>query len=217
MCTPSTAGKRGLAGWYQRFHAHLMEQGKRSYEPLVRERKQALFGNLRGTVLEIGPGAGPNLAYYPRDVRWIGVEPNPHMHPYLHAEASRHGLPIELRAGTAEALPVEDGSVDAVVSTLVLCSVADVARTLAEVRRVLRPGGRFVFVEHVAAPTGTALRTFQNLVQPLWTPLADGCHPNRETWASIEGAGFADVRLDHFRLPTGPAGPHIGGVAVRGA
>jgi SAM-dependent methyltransferase len=209
-------GKSGLAGWYQRVHARVMERGKRSYEPMVRERKRALFGDLHGTILEIGPGTGPNLAYYPRGVRWIGVEPNPHMHPYLHAEASGHGLPVELRAGTAEALPAEDGSVDAVVSTLVLCSVSDVARTLDEVRRVLRPGGRFVFVEHVAAPSGTNLRRFQNAIQPLWTLLADGCHPNRETWTAIEGAGFADVRIEHFRLLIGPAGPHIAGVAVRG-
>lgn len=210
-------GKSGLAGWYQRIHAHIMEQGKRSYEPLVRERKQALFGSLHGAVLEIGPGTGPNLAYYPQHTRWIGVEPNPHMHPYLYAEAARHGIAVELRSGSAERLPADDASVDVVVSTLVLCSVGDVAQTLREVRRVLKPGGRFVFVEHVAAPRGSRLRTVQNLIQPLWTPLADGCHPNRETWNDIEQAGFVDVRVEHFRLPVGPAGPHIAGVAVRGA
>lgn len=215
MSAPLESGKPGLGGLCQRIHAHMMEQCKGTYEPLVRERKQALLGNLRGTVLEIGPGAGPNLAYYPREISWIGVEPNPHMHSYLRAEAARRGIAVELRGGSAEQIPADDGSVDVVVSTLVLCSVADVGRALAEARRVLRPGGRFVFVEHVAAPAGSALRTLQNLVQPFWTPLADGCRPNRETWAAIEGAGFADVQLTHFRLPIAPVGPHIEGVAVR--
>jgi SAM-dependent methyltransferase len=215
MAIPPVSGKPGLGGLCQRIHAHMMEQCKGSYEPLVRERKQALLGDVRGTVLEIGPGAGPNLAYYPRGITWVGVEPNPHMHPYLRAEAARRGIPVELRGGSAEELPAEDGGVDAVVSTLVLCSVADVGRALAEVRRVLRPGGRFVFLEHVAAPAGTSLRLVQNVLQPLWTPLADGCRPNRETWAAIEAAGFARVELAHFRLPVAPVGPHIAGVAVR--
>lgn len=209
-----SAGKSGLAGWYQRIHARIMEQGKRSYEPLVRERKQALLSVLHGSVLEIGPGAGPNLAFYQPTVHWIGVEPNPHMHPYLYAEATKHGLAVDLRSGVAEHLPAADASVDAVVGTLVLCSVNDVERVLSEVQRVLKPGGRFVFIEHVAAPAGSRLRTVQNVIQPVWTPLADGCRPNRETWHAIEHAGFAAVHIDHFRLPTGPAGPHIAGYAV---
>lgn len=217
MGTPSVLKKVGLASWYQRVQARLMQQARRSYEPLVRERKQALLGDLHGTLLEIGPGTGPNLAYYPRGARWIGVEPNPHMHPYLQAEAAQRGLQVELRDGRAEQLPAGDASVDVVVSTLVLCSVTDPTRTLSEVRRVLKPGGKFVFIEHVAAPPGTGLRRLQNLIQPLWTLLADGCHPNRETWTALEQAGFASLHIEHFRLPIGPASPHIAGVAVRGA
>src|SRR5439155_26769491 len=131
-------------------------------------RKRALLGTLHGTVLEIGPGTGANLPYYPPDIQWVGVEPNPYMHPYLQKEAGRRGLRADLRTGVAERLPLPDESVDAVVSTLALCSVADLPQVLREVRRVLRPGGRFIFIEHVASPPGTRLRRLQNLVRPVW-------------------------------------------------
>lgn len=203
-------------GWHRRVHAALMAHFCTGYERSMGDRKRALFRDLHGTVLEIGPGTGPNLAYYPPDIHWIGVEPNLHMHPYLHASAAKHGLAVELREGTAEQLPAATADIDVVVSTLVLCSVDDVTRTLAEIRRVLKPSGRFMFVEHVAAPEGTRLRRFQNWIQPLWTKLGDGCHPNRETWRAIEQAGFAHVQTEHFQPFRGPAGPHIAGVAVKG-
>jgi len=109
-------------------------------------------------VLEIGPGAGPNLAYFSPHIRWVGIEPNPFMHPYLRRQAERLNRTVEIRDASAERVPLQDNSVDAVVSTLVLCSVKDVSGALQEILRVLRPGGRFVFIEHVAAPPGTWLR-----------------------------------------------------------
>jgi SAM-dependent methyltransferase len=166
-------------------------------------------------VLEIGPGTGSNLAYFAPGIRWLGIEPNPHMERYLTREAERLGRAIEVRGGTAERLDLMDASVDAVVSTLVLCSVADQVRALAEVRRVLKPGGRFVFLEHVAAPRGSWLRRAQRAVRPIWRLLGDGCFPDRETWQAIARAGFAEVRLDRFRLPLPIMAPHIGGWAVR--
>lgn len=205
-----------LGGWYQRLFAAAMARGGRGHETLVAARKAALLAGLTGDVLEIGPGSGPNLAYYAPTIRWVGVEPNPYMHPYLRRSAARQGLAVELRQGTAEALPVPDQSMDAVVSTLVLCSVHDQAQALAEVRRVLRPGGRFLFLEHVAAPTGSRLRRLQNLVRPLWQTLGDGCHPNRETWAAIQEAGFAQVQIEHFDLPIPLIPGHIAGYAVAG-
>jgi len=155
--------------WYQRLFAWEMAHLTAQYETAMREacappdggRKAALFANLEGTVLEIGPGTGANLSYYPQDIHWIGVEPNPFMHDYLREQAQTLGLTLDLRQGTAEDLGLADESVDAVVSTLVLCSVPEQARTLQEIRRVLRPGGRFLFVEHVAAPQGTWLRRVQ--------------------------------------------------------
>ena len=124
---------------------------------------------------------------------------------------------MELRTGSAERLDVEDATADAVVSTLVLCSVADLAAVLKEIRRVLKPGGRFVFIEHVAAPQGTWLRRAQRAFRPLSKTFADGCQPDRETWRAIEAAGFAQVDLEHFRAPAPIISPHIAGVAVKEA
>jgi ubiquinone/menaquinone biosynthesis C-methylase UbiE len=200
----------------QRLAAVLLAQCQPRYDRLLAERRRALLGPLRGDVLEIGPGLGANLPYYSPDVRWVGIEPNPFMHPRLRAAAQQRGGPTEYRVGRAEALPVADASVDAVVGTLVLCSVSDVAAALREVRRVLKPGGRFVFVEHVAAPRGTLLRAVQRLGRPITKFLGDGCHVDRETWRFIEGAGFTEVALEHFRLPMPLNGPHIAGWAFQG-
>lgn len=180
-----------------------------------REHKRLLFADLTGTVAEIGPGTGANLPYLPAGVRWIGIEPNPFMQRHLREKATQLGLPVELRTGSAEQIPLPDSSVDTVIGTLVLCSVADQAATLREVRRVLAPGGRYYFIEHVAAPRGTWLRRLQRLTCPLWTCCLDGCHTDRETWSTIARAGFARLDLAHFRTNRGPTGPHIAGVARR--
>ena len=186
---------------------------------LYGDRKRRLFGHIEGSggppvVVEIGPGAGPNARYLAPGTRWVCVEPNVHFHPRLRRAAARHGLDLELAAGTAEALLLAEGAADAVVSTLVLCSVHDIRQSLAEIRRVLRPGGRFVFVEHVAAPEGTALRTAQRLLRGLWGLVADGCRPDRETESAIRQAGFASVETETFRAPLGLATPHVAGIAT---
>jgi SAM-dependent methyltransferase len=192
-----------------------MSKPNAKYERAVGPHKRELFSALEGTVLEIGPGAGVNLKYYLGSVRWIGIEPNPYMHPYIQREARRLGREIEVRLGSATSLGVADGSVDAVVSTLVLCSVKDPSAVVREILRVLKPGGKYVFVEHVAAPAGTWLRRIQDFIQPAWTFFADGCHPNRETWATLKEAGFARVDYQQFRAPAGLAAPHIAGEAVK--
>ena len=193
-----------------------MAHGNAKYEKNIADRKRTLFAQVQGDVLEIGPGTGPNLSYYPTDIHWIGVEPNPFMHSYLSKEAERLGLDIDLRSGNAQQLDVEDNSMDAVVSTLVLCSVDNLAATLQEVLRVLKPGGRFYFVEHVAAPEGTGLRRIQRWVRPFWKTLGDGCHPDRETWVAIEKAGFEHVSYQHFRADLPPiVSPQIIGIATK--
>ena len=215
MRNSTTTGPTPCAGFGKRIHAWLLARCGVGYERMVAERKRALLAGLKGDILEIGPGAGPNLGYYPKECRWIGVEPNPFMHPYLRQAAERAGLKIEIRTLLAEKLPSADRSIDAVVSTLVLCSVRDPEMVLGEVLRVLKPGGRFVFLEHVAAPEGTRLRKLQRFLRPVWKRVADGCHPDRETGPAIERAGFSDVHYENFHLPLGPVGTQICGYAVK--
>jgi SAM-dependent methyltransferase len=203
--------KRGLRAW---LFARVMARDDSPHDVLITPYKKRLLADLHGDLLEIGPGAGANFGYYAPDVRWVGVEPNLYMERHLRAEAAACGFTIDLRTGYTEALPVDDQSVDVVVSTLVLCSVRDLKATLAEIRRVLRPGGKFVFIEHVAAPAGSRLRRLQNGVRPLWSFLADGCQVNRELWRHIEDAGFRHVEIEHFNLDIPIAKPHIAGIAV---
>jgi SAM-dependent methyltransferase len=119
---------------------------------------------------------------------------------------------VTISLGVAQ-YPAHGESVDAVISSLVLCSVRDPEAALREVRRVLRPGGRFVFVEHVAAPHGSGLHLAQRALSPVWRAFSDDCHPDRDTGRVIEAAGFADVDLRQLRLPVPIMGPHIAGVA----
>lgn len=167
--------------------------------------------SLRGAVLEIGPGRRPHLPLDPADP-WTGVEPDAASARWLNARVG--GPRVRVLPVRAEELPVPTGSIDTVVTSHALCSVQDPARVLREVLRVLRPGGRFAFEEHVAAPRGTGLRRAQQTLSPL-TRLLDGCHPARDTGDLIVSAGFGEVDLRAFTRP-GPLGvaiPHILGSA----
>jgi ubiquinone/menaquinone biosynthesis C-methylase UbiE len=209
----------GRPAWLQRLFARITAATDAANNRLLGERKRPLLGGLAGHVVEIGPGAGANLGYFQPGVRWTGIEPNPYVHRYLRAKAARLGLDVDLREGTAEQTGLPAASADAVVATLVLCSVTDVAATLREARRVLKPGGRFVFVEHVAAPRGTGARRLQDWICPVWRVVADGCHPNRETWVDLERAGFAALDYERFRMamPIVFLAPAIAGTATAGA
>lgn len=181
------------------------------------ESKRALFQEALGRVrpervLEIGAGPGTNLAYLPPEVQYLALEPNPFFHPRLREEARKWGLVLTLLSGRAEAIPLPGESVDLVVGTLVLCSVADPEKALEEVRRVLRPGGAYLFLEHVAAPKGTPLRCLQEAATPFFSLLGDGCHPNREPLAQIQ-ACFPKVEAEAFSLPFPVVGPHLMGLA----
>ncbi len=213
---PQTDSDRyARSGLCRRFHAWLLSKHNSRYERTVTEYKQSLLGGLRGNILEIGPGGGVNLPYYPPGVRWAGIEPNVYMHRYLREKARGLDVSIDLRTGIAEETGFADGSFDAVVATLVLCSVSDLALSLQEILRVLRPGGKFVFIEHVAAPCGTRTRRVQRWIRPIWRVIGDGCDAGRETWTVIEQAGFERVNIQHFRVPFPIVGPHIRGVAVK--
>lgn len=216
-----------LRQWHQQLFAWGMAKANQADDQAIKlhdcqnyvtmaDLKRSLLSNLQGKVLEIGPGAGANLSYYPTDIHWIGIEPNPFMHPYIHQESERHGLKmIELHGERAETLPVGDYSIDTVVSTYVLCSVTDIHATLKDIQRVLKPGGTFVFIEHIAATNGTCTRTVQDGITPVWSAMFDHCHPNRETWLSLENAGFETVDYQSFRLSVPIVSPHIAGVATR--
>jgi SAM-dependent methyltransferase len=177
----------------------------------------ALVGALRGTVLEIGPGAGGNLPYFHRDVRWIGVEPSASARARTRAAAAHLGRRAQVLPGRAEDLELADHSVDAVVCSYVLCSVRDQTAALASLHRVLRPDGRFVFAEHVAAPAGTWLRAGQNAWAGLTGLGGVRCEPNRETGAAIDRAGFDVMDLHRFDLkgPFGVRVPNLVGAAQR--
>jgi ubiquinone/menaquinone biosynthesis C-methylase UbiE len=181
------------------------------------EHKQRLFAGLPDTVVEIGPGTGANLRYYRPGTRLVAVEPNPYMHKALLTTAKRDRIDLDLRSSGAERIDLPDASVDAVVSTLVLCTVPDPAAVLREVARVLRPGGRLLCLEHVRAPARSGYRVVQRLVARPWRWFFEGCDVCRDVEGALRDAGFATVRVDRHlaRSMLLPINPQIVGVAVR--
>jgi ubiquinone/menaquinone biosynthesis C-methylase UbiE len=182
------------------------------------EHRRRLLHGLAGTVAEVGAGNGLNFAHYPAKVaEVIALEPEPTLRAAAAGAAADAPVPVRVRAGVADDLPLEDASVDAVVASLVLCSVPDQDRALAEFRRVLRPGGELRFYEHVIARRQPKRLLLQVLDRSgLWPKLAGGCHPARDTGAAIERAGFTVEWSDTIMFAASrfePAIPHILGVA----
>ena len=164
-----------------------------------------MLAGAQGDVVEIGAGTGANLAHYPPAVgRLVLVEPDPTMADQLERKVAEARRAAEVARAAAEALPFPDASFDTAVFTLVLCTVPDPQAALAEARRVLRPKGRLLFIEHVRAESPRRARWQDRLERP-WRFAFGGCHPNRDTGAAITAAGFAIERLDHGELPK--AGP----------
>jgi ubiquinone/menaquinone biosynthesis C-methylase UbiE len=200
-------GHRLFAALYDRANAALERKW-------MGERREALLSAVRGEVLEIGGGTGANLPYY-RDVERLTIsEPDPFMRGKLWPKLGAASISAEISDAGAESLPFPDDAFDAVISTLVLCTVPDQRAALREVRRVLRPGGRLLFIEHVRGE-GRAAR-WQDRVTPLWRRMFAGCHPNRDTVASIEAAGFRLDALQRFLppVPLSALTPHVQGAAT---
>lgn len=188
-------------GARSRFNAWFFDAFHRYINRVSRDHKRAAFGGLEArTVVEIGAGAGANVDYLRPGTKLIAIEPNLQMHERLRRRCKQRGVDLTIVAGGAEAIPLPDGSVDEAISSLVLCTVEDPVAALNEIRRVLRPGGRFRFVEHVAAPRRGPRRVLQRVIRRPWGWVYEGCNPAAKTVPLLERAGFRDLRLEHRKF-----------------
>jgi ubiquinone/menaquinone biosynthesis C-methylase UbiE len=178
-----------FARMYERISVESERRGTAQY-------RHRMLAGLAGRVLEIGAGNGLNFGHYPDTVTEIvAVEPEDRLRALAQQVATRAAVPVRVLAGHADALPAPDASFDAAVVSLVLCSVPEPAGALAEIRRVLRPGGQLRFFEHVRS-TKPWLGLAQDAITPLWSAVAGGCHPNRDAAAAIRAASFHIEQLD---------------------
>lgn len=200
-----------------RLNARLLGWIDEAAHRLFGSRKQELFAGLSGQVVEIGAGSGPNFRYYSPDARVIAVEPNRHLHRALRASARRSNIDLSILDGTAERVPLRDACVDAVVCTLVLCTVTDPHAVISEISRVLRPGGTLTFLEHVQAPAGTLARWSQRALRRPWRWLFEGCDLTRDTESALRAAGFSSLSVDRYvaRTPLTMVNCQISGIARR--
>lgn len=184
-----------------------------------------LFGNAKkdilkehpNTVVEIGPGAGANMRYYKEGTTLIAIEPNIHMHSNLQKSADKYGINLKIKSITGEDIELPQNSCEFVVSTLVLCTVADPERCIQQIKRILKPKGIFVFIEHVKAKNNTLLGWIQNAIHRPWHWLFEGCHTNRDTSRLLKSAGFSSLHIEEYNLysPFVPIIPQIRGRAIK--
>jgi ubiquinone/menaquinone biosynthesis C-methylase UbiE len=182
---------------------------------VLRGHREALIGRATGNVLEIGGGTGANLPFYDEGIAELVItEPEEPMARRLERKLGRSSLQARVVRAPAEELPFDDATFDFVVSTLVLCTVDDPARALAEIHRVLKPGGQLVFLEHVRSED-PGLARWQDRLEGVQVRVGHGCHPNRPTLENIERASFTVAELEHDRLAKAPpiVRPLIAGVA----
>ncbi|XP_049590414.1 thiol S-methyltransferase TMT1A-like [Syngnathus scovelli] len=228
LTLPLRLGKTlGLLAAYKRLFPLLVYNITISYNNKMHRMKRELFRNVHGfansdgslRLLEIGSGTGANFQFYPYGCTVLCVDPNPHFETYLKKsmDENKH-LTYEafLVASAEDMVELDDESVDVVVCTLVLCSVKDVKMVLREVRRVLKTGGAFYFMEHVVSKPSTWTYFLQYIIDPLWFYIGDGCSVTRATWEELESAGFSELHLKHFEAPvTLMIRPHIMGYSIK--
>ena len=201
---------RVFARYYDRAFAETEAAG-------LAARRAALLAHARGRVLELGAGTGLNLAHYSAGLEQLVLtEPEEPMRRRLQERAATLGLAADVVDAPAERLPFADASFDTVVSTLALCTVADLGAALREVRRVLVPGGQLLFLEHVRSDDPRSARR-QDLLRPLWKRVGHGCECNRATLAAIAATPLELQEVEHGRMPKAPRfiQPMIAGSAVR--
>ena len=181
------------------------------------DNRRELLAGLQGRVVEVGAGNGLNFEHYPTGVtEVVAVEPEPYLRKEAGGRAGLAPVKVTLVDGVADELPLEDASVDAGVVSLVLCSVPDQSHALAELRRVIKPGGELRFYEHVVSNRESRRRLQRVMDKTVWPRIAGGCHMTRDTRGAIERAGFIVQRSRRFPFPPGPFGlPHILGSARR--
>ncbi|HET7454423.1 MAG TPA: class I SAM-dependent methyltransferase [Solirubrobacterales bacterium] len=194
------------ATWGRGFSAVYDRGFKATEEAGLRQMRHELLAQARGRVLELGAGTGLNLDHYPEGLESLTlVEPDPHMIKQLREKLVQTGRAAEISVveTPGERLPFPDDSFDTVVVTLVLCTVPDPAATLGEIKRVLAPDGRFLFLEHVRSEDA-GLAKWQDRLERPWRFLGDGCHCNRDTVAAIDAAGFDLGKVESGELPKAP-------------
>jgi ubiquinone/menaquinone biosynthesis C-methylase UbiE len=198
-------GKIYDATWGRGFSALYDRCFKAAEEAGLREMRREVLSGARGSVLEIGAGTGLNLELYPHEgiESLVVTEPDPHMFKQLRERAPKVCAGAELVQAGGEDLPFDDDSFDTVTVTLVLCTVPDQAATLREIKRVLKPGGQLLFLEHVRS-NHADLAKWQDRLEKPWRFLGDGCHCNRDTEAGLRAAGFELSGIEHPELPKAP-------------
>jgi ubiquinone/menaquinone biosynthesis C-methylase UbiE len=209
-------GKIYDATWGRAFAAMYDRTFEAAEEAGLREMRRDLLAEAGGRVLELGAGTGLNLDLYPPGVEeLVLLEPDPHMAKRLRATAAASPRTVSVSKAPAERLPFEDSSFDTVVSTLVFCTVPDPRGAMAEVARVLKPGGRLLFLEHVRA-NDPGLARWQDRLEKPWRFVGDGCHCNRDTVATIESSALRLEKVDRSEFPKAPpiVKPLVSGSAV---
>lgn len=219
----------GLWNWIsKKWFPYFLVRFSVTYNKQMAGQKRELFSNLlefqghsgKLSLLEVGCGTGTNFKFYPSGCKVTCVDPNPNFEKFLiKSVAENRHLQFErfVVASGENMRQVADGSMDVVVCTLVLCSVQNQEQILREVCRVLRPGGAFYFMEHVAAGRSTWNYFWQQVLDPVWCLLFDGCNLTRESWKALERAGFSQLKLQHLTAPLSwpLVRPHILGYAVK--
>jgi ubiquinone/menaquinone biosynthesis C-methylase UbiE len=192
------------ATWGRLFAAVYDRGLKGTEEAGLREMRRETLSAARGRTIDLGAGTGANLELYPEAVsELVLAEPDPHMAKRLREKLKHSGREAQLLEASAERLPFDDASFDTAVFTLVLCTVPDPRAALAEAARILKPGGKLLFVEHVRA-ADPGLARWQDRLEKPWRFLGDGCHCNRDTLATIEASPFTLESIERGQLPKAP-------------
>ena len=191
----------------------------KSEEACLMEWRSELVKHVHGNVLEIGAGTGANILFYPKNgIELTLSEPDKHMRTQLEEKVKDQGLDhVTISSHTIEKSHRPDATFDCVVSTLVCCSVPNLASAFSEIKRILKPDGYFIFLEHVGAEKGTRRRRWQNRLTPLWCKISGNCHLNRETEIAFNNAGFTfkEIKRESMRKATPLVRPTIRGIAIK--